>query len=312
MNNKTRINLMVAGFFAINIIILTGVILLLVYWGDDPEEEVAEPVTAIQPVKSKSWKITDTVPVLGTTSRALAVTSNGSLLVGDDNGISAYYMNGEKLTAIPLKGGVVSMAVDKGIIYAAQSRQIFVVNGSETKKWIEFDSRTRITAMVISHGLLFVADAGNRKVFCYDLKGKKLWETSGSGEDKFIIPSPYFDLVPDGYGGVWVVNPGRHRIENYSAEGKFKALWKPLDQKTFMGCCNPAYLGILSGDRFVTLEKGKVRSRLFAPSGSLIDYVAPEGDFSNGPFQYDLAVLPDNRVAILDGHGGKINIFSQE
>jgi outer membrane protein assembly factor BamB len=294
----------------VNLILLIGVIFVLVNSGDNADQEV-DTLEIIQKDEIvTSWKKVKTITIQSQSARCVEFFAD-FVYIGDDKGVSRCTYDGKTTIFQKLPGDVTAMTSGKWGVYAATPRQIVFLDGKIYNEWAKLDSRTRITGLAVSGDKLFVADAGNRKVYCFDLNGKKLWETAGADGEKFIVPSPYFDLVPDGDGGVWVVNPGRHRVENYTAEGKFKALWKPLKQKTFSGCCNPAYLGILSGDRFVTLEKGLVRSRLFSPSGKVIEYVVSEKGFSQGAFRYDLAVLPDGKVAILDGAAGKINIYDR-
>ncbi len=300
MNKKLRKNLIIAAVLAGNLVLLVAVVMFLLTPDETTQSDISMPISVKPQDKPRAWQKINTINISTETAHTLAVKADGTLLVGDDDGITFYDMNGKKRVSIVLRGGIVALTSDKDIIYAALPRQIIKIAGKKLIKWPEFDSRTRITALAITSGttgktpepqasrlqkshrqdayatmagnagvppavsFLFIADAGNRKVYCYTVDGRKIWETGGVEGETFIIPSPYFDLAPDGNGGIWVVNPGRHRVENYSATGKFKALWDPVPAKTMLGCCNPAYLGVLSGDRFVTLEKGLVRSRLFA------------------------------------------------
>ncbi len=297
--------------FMVNLCFLGGVVFLIVKSGGGNEAQIKVPETPPQEKVETPWAKIAVYKLQTKSARAMVFVREKDFLVADDAGITAYSEDRKQLGIIPVTGEIVSLAVDKIIIYAALPRQIVKINGSTIKRWPELDSRTRLTSIVLSGGRLFAADAGNRKIYCFDENGKKLWESAGAEGEKFVVPSPYFDMVPDGDGGVWIVNPGRHRIENYAKDGKFKAQWKPLAANAFSGCCNPAYLGILSGDRFVTLEKGTVRVKLFAPSGEMIEYVVPESGFNPGGFRYDLKVLPDEKIAILDGYAGEIKIYAR-
>ena len=62
---------------------------------------------------------------------------------------------------------------------------------------------------------VFVADAGNRIVYRYDLKGQLINLVGVKDKDNnnpgFVIPSPYFDLAVTSDGLLRVVNPGKHR-----------------------------------------------------------------------------------------------------
>jgi len=296
---------------AANLILLIAVVMFLFDPDKSEDNEISTPLINVPVVSKQGWRKTKTIEVSSKTASSLAFDDK-YIYIGDADGVATYY-KGKQILHIELPSKVVAITPAKNVFfyYAATARMIVFSDGKTIDKWPKMDSQSTITALTMSGGKLFVADAGKRKVYCYSVSGKKLWEINGNGEDKFIIPSPYFDLSPDGDGGIWVVNPGRHRVENYTAEGKFKASWEPVPKNTMLGCCNPAYLGVLSGDRFVSLEKGLVRSRLFAPSGKIIEYLVPENNFSQGEFRYDLAVLPGNKVAILDGPRNKIDIYEQ-
>ena len=152
-----------------------------------------------------------------------------------------------------------------------------------------------------------MADAGQKKVNAFDLGGNLLW--SSTGTDLFVVPSPYFDLAPDGKSGVWVGNPGRHRLENYDENGKFVSFWEPERKNKFLGCCNPSHVAALPSGRLATLEKGLVRSRTFAPSGALESVTADSDQFRSPNFEYDLEVNGKGEILILDVHQKHIRVF---
>jgi hypothetical protein len=43
----------------------------------------------------------------------------------------------------------------------------------------------------------------------------------------------------------------------------------------------------------------------------MIEYVVPESGFNPGGFRYDLKVLSDEKIAILDGYAGEIKIYAR-
>ena len=195
---------------------------------------------------------------------------------------------------------------------------IFQKNHWEQKNFAQVDNEPFITSICVSDDQLYVADAGNKQLHAFDLQGNNLW--SIKGKDKFIVPSPYFDVAPESQGGVWVVNPGRHRIENYDKNGNFKAFWEPDQQNKFLGCCNPAQLAMLSRERFVTLEKGIIRCRIFSPSGKMEKLMASKPQLVNPQlpsantmtskkFNYELAVKNDDSIVILDADRKILLVF---
>ena len=72
-----------------------------------------------------------------------------------------------------------------------------------------------------------------------------------------------------------VVNPGRHRIENYF-DGHFEDSWGQPGESPgdFCGCCNPVALAILPDQRFVTAEKGILHMKVYSHQGEFLGMVA--------------------------------------
>ncbi len=252
-----------------------------------------------------------------------AISNDQSFWVAGQKKLIHFSTEGESLAEILVDQQFNALTVynDK-IFFAATDKQIvqFVFKNYhwEQKNFALLDSEPFITSLCISDDQLYVADAGNKKVHAFDLQNNHIW--SISGKDKFIVPSPYFDVAPESRGGVWVVNPAMHRIENYDKHGNFKAFWEPEQTNKFLGCCNPAQIAVLSGDRFVTLEKGIVQCRIFSPSGKLEQLVAtksqlvnpklpPDNRMTSKKFNYELAVKSDGSIVVLDADRKMLLVF---
>lgn len=305
MNSSKKNKLILGAVLMFNVILL-GVV---VNYFNPSDSEAVEDITLPLVKATTGWNKVKTFNIEDKTAHALATDEQGEIAIGGENGVSLFDQTGKKISSINIKGGITALVIDGKNIYAALQRQIVVIKNGKLNKWPELDFRASITSLAVDDGKLFVADAGNRKLLCFDLFGLKLWESAGIKGEKFIIPSPYFDIAPDGYGGIWAVNPGKHRIENYSGDGKFKASWMSKPADIFSGCCNPAYFVMLDGDQFVTLEKGTIRVRLFSPSGKMLETIVPESGFPLGPFRYDLAAMPGGEIALLTGAKGTVDIY---
>lgn len=234
--------------------------------------------------------------------RTFALGPDRSFWIAGEGHLYQVSKEGKELRRISLPEKISHLASGPGkTLYGSTENRIVKISlsGSKEKvtRWAPLGNKAFITALCISGHQLFIADAGNKKLHCYSLYGKKLW--SISGKDTFIIPSPYFDMASDGDGGVWTVNPGLHRIENYNREGRFLAMWEPLRKDGFLGCCNPARVALLPGGKFVTLEKGMVRCRIFSPAGHALKVVAGKEYFSPGKFNFKLTAS-DEFIFVLD------------
>lgn len=253
------------------------------------------------------------IPLSHITANTFAIAANQSFWIGGKTQLLHLSEQGSFLEKIKMAEPIHALTISwNNDIYAATKNQI-IIYSRDLSEWREtrfekLEGQAYITSICLSANLLFVADAGNKQLHAYDLKGKMLWSTRG--KDPFIIPSPYFDVMPDNEGGVWIVNPGRHRIEKYNQQGEYVALWKPSEKNRFLGCCNPAHAAMLSGERFVTLEKGLIQSRIFSPSGQVERMVAQIK--SSDRFAYELDVKKDGSIVILDGVHNMLLIFKEK
>jgi hypothetical protein len=185
-----------------------------------------------------------------------------------------------------------------------------------------------LTAVAVAEKDVFVADAGNRVVLRYDLAGKLLGRIGKKDPDKhilgFIVPSPYLDLGVGADGLLWVVNPGRHRLEAYTADGDIQNYWgeESLGVKGFCGCCNPIHFARLPDGRFVTSEKGLPRVKVYSAKGDFEGVVAGpelfpkqiENPHTAGPSGVcmDLAVDSAGRVLLADAFSREVRVFTRK
>ncbi len=185
----------------------------------------------------------------------------GGYLVANAEGVFRVNEQGQRAEKLYDLKDITCLAGD----WAASRRALF----HRGKPFADLGERAYITDILTLDGRVILADAGQKKLVALDLEGKQLWELSRYEGQSFKIPSPYFSLSADGEGGFWVSDPGRHQLVQMDAEGRFKATWQPQAGLTFMGCCNPAQFCALPGGKFVCLEKGLIRLRLFLPSGAM-------------------------------------------
>jgi hypothetical protein len=171
-----------------------------------------------------------------------------------------------------------------------------------------------LTRLAVTDSLLFAADAGTRRVLRYTTSGTLLGSFDGRRDNSlhgFILPSPYFDLAVNNDGELWIVNPGRHALENYSYSGQLRGFWDrtAITIGGFSGCCNPAQMAVMPDGAFVTAEKGLVRIKIHGSSGELISVVAPPEKFEGETEAPDLAVSPSGDIYVLDFERKMIRVF---
>lgn len=253
--------------------------------------------------------------------KGITIEKNLVYLVGDQK-LKIINSSGKLLNELSFDNEPNTVEVSGNKIYVAFEKQITVLD-KELKQidvWKLGDENSYITALACIENEIFVADAGIRKIHRFNLEGEKLNDFEGKVSDDvlhgFIIPSPYFDIDINAYGDFWVVNPGMHTLEQYTAEGRLREHWKASGHSTenFSGCCNPAYFCFLPDGSFVTSEKGLVRVKVYKPSGEFLGVVAPPTKFDEkiegqAP---DVAVDSEGNVYALDVDRKVLRVFEKK
>lgn len=220
--------------------------------------------------------------------KGLTIANDKIYLVGDQK-LKVIDNAGKLLIEIKFSEEPHTVEVDGEDIYVAFENRIQVIDetGAKLGEWKLTNDNSYITAVAVFEENVFVADAGTRKIMRFNTTGELQNEFEGKvSEDAlhgFIVPSPYFDMDITEYGDLWVVNPGLHTLENYTAEGKLREHWKASGAQTgnFSGCCNPAHYTFLPDGSFVTSEKGLVRIKVYKPSGEFSGVVAEPNKFED-------------------------------
>ncbi len=219
--------------------------------------------------------------------RAMAAARDGSLFVGGENAVLALDAEGKEQARFAVEGTPECMAVspDGKLLLAWRNHvEVWDARGTRLSVWPDLGERACLTSIAADDKHVFVADAGNRVVLRYDPDGKLLGRIGEADPARNIpglnVPSPYLDVAFDAMGSLWVVNPGKHGLENYRPDGDLLSSWyRPgMDLAGFCGCCNPIHIAFLSDGSVVTAEKGLSRIKLYGPDTTLSGVVAtPEG-----------------------------------
>jgi hypothetical protein len=251
---------------------------------------------------------------------AIAMGADNNLIASGDDMIHVIDQNARVLASIKCGTAVRALAVDvTGDIYAGKEDhvEIYSQDGHQSAGWDSPGENTLITSIAVGDRFIFVADAGNHIVWKYDKKGALLARIGEKDDTRdipgFIIPSPYFDVAIDPEGFLWVVNPGRHSLENYTLNGDLRSLWGEYGMtiEGFCGCCNPTHLAILGDGSFVTSEKGIARVKVYNRIGELVSVVAAPELFIEGVTGLDLAVDDNGLIYVLDPAQKAVRVFKR-
>ena len=248
---------------------------------------------------------------------ALAVAESGTVYVSGKDAVLLLDGEGRETARHAVQGtpDAIAIAPDGKLLLGMRNHvQVLDPAGQPLAAWNDLGERAYITSIAADDKNVFVADAGNRVVLRYDYGGNVLNEMGQRDLKRefegFVVPSPYFDTAFDASGLLWVVNPGRHGLENHRPTGELVSSWyKPgMDLPGFCGCCNPTHIAFRSDGSVVTAEKGINRVKVYAPDNTLIGVVATPEDLkapsdendSHSPVK-DLAVDKKDRILVLVG-----------
>jgi len=252
---------------------------------------------------------------------ALAIGSLDRLYLAGDQAYHIYDNSGVLQSTVACGQPARALAVDiNNDVYLGMTDhiRIFDQSGKQKSRWTQFPGKSMITSLAVTEKEVYVADAGNFVVWKYDKSGHLQQRIGEKDPDKgipgFIIPSPYFDLAVDPDGFLWVVNPGRLTLENYTMDGGLRTSWGEagMDIERFCGCCNPGHIAILQDGSFVTAEKGIARVKIYNRLGRLVAVVAGPEQFTEGTVGMDLAVDSRNRIYVLDPKRHCVRIFEKK
>lgn len=264
-----------------------------------------------------TYRETKNYPINARHAGGIAVADEKIYLVADTF-LQVFNHAGRQLLKVSLSEPAGCLEVSKqGDIIVGYRNAVALYSATGQEKWRSepLDERAVITALAKKDGTIFAADAGNRAVHRFTAEGKYIdsfeGKTSIEGNHGFIVPSPYFDLGVNPDGELWVVNPGKHALENYTDEGNLRSFLENISPEIdgFGGCCNPAHIAIMADGSFLTSEKGVVRIKIHAPSGDLSTVVAPPDSFKEDGEAPDVAVDEQGTVYALDYELNMIRIF---
>ena len=151
------------------------------------------------------------------------------------------------------------------------------------------------------NGLIYVADAGNKRVQVFKADGSfvRAWN---KGADLFGEP---FDIAIDKSGRVYVLDVSRQTISRFSPDGEFQA-----EFGADMGMYGPRGLGIGPDGALYVADTGSSRILKLSPDGAQLG-VPVQGGKGKGQVQQptDVAVDAEGRLYIVDLLNGRLQVL---
>jgi hypothetical protein len=238
--------------------------------------------------------------------RGIALDSGGALYAAGDSEIKLFDPAGRIRrrwsTARPALS--VALAPD-GNVWVGEPRQIEIFDGAgkllETRRNEELLGL--VTAIGFSAGSVFAADAAARAIRHFDASGKF---RNDIGRDNptngFLIPNGVVDFGVDKDGTILAANPGKHRVERYSASGQLLGRigrFTGPDPAGFSGCCNPTNVAVAGGRGVFVTEKAGPRAKLYDLSFKLLAVIHGD-EFDPMCKNMDIAVDARGAVYVAD------------
>jgi hypothetical protein len=249
---------------------------------------------------------------------ALAVGPSDRIIIGSNTGIEVLDVLGQFLLSFAVSGPVRALAVSAhGDIFAGMDThvEVFGSDGTRTAIWKSPHPKTMITSIAVSSNFVYVADCQNRVVWRFTLAGEVSGSISGKEPslrpEGFVVPSAFFDVATAPDGSLWVVNPGMHRLEHFTADGRFLSSWgrASVEDDGFCGCCNPSNMALAPDGFFVTSEKHIVRVKRYDATGRFAGIISGQSEWEKDIVGLDLAVDSKGRVLVLDPSADGVRVY---
>jgi len=322
--HKTKRALLGAASVAV---LVVAVLVALRVSVDRTSEDAANPygydVDRFRTVPAELLRYEETGRIVTTLStlRGLALDPEGKLYVAGDSAVVVLDPLGKELRRVQTEQPPTCVAAKpNGEIYVGMRDhvEVYSPDGASQAVWTSLGEKAHVTAIAVAGNDVFVADCGARLVWRFDRTGKLLGrigeKDKARGVPGFVIPSPHFDVALAPGGKLWVTNPGRLMVENYSRNGRRLAGWgePSMEADGFCGCCNPTNLAVHADGTFVTSEKGLARIKTYDADGRFTGVVAGPEQFAEDVVGLDLAVDSAGRVLVLDPAERAVRIFTEK
>ncbi|MCA9444814.1 MAG: NHL repeat-containing protein [Candidatus Omnitrophica bacterium] len=255
----------------------------------------------------KRLELDQAIPTRMDTVRGLAFDSEDRLHIAGSGGVVIADTDGSVIREFSPKGLISGITVDEdGSMFLCHATRVQHLDpeGKQVTLWGEAGKERGqfgyLTGIALSGAMLYLADAGNRRITRYAINGDYVDEIDG-----FSIPSAYFDCGIDGKGDLYVGHTSKHQVEKYDGNHELVEVWGEYgsDPEKFCGCCNPTHIAVYPDGNVATTEKGIPRLKVYGPYGNLLAYLSPE-QLGLSPDPHFLKQLQENSDGSLPCHDG--------
>lgn len=211
----------------------------------------------------------------------LALDRNGLLYASGDSEIKVFDAAGKREKRWTTLRPVLAVAVSRqGLVYAGEEGQIEIFDPAtrNVRVWRDEKMLGRVTAIGFAGDSVLAGDAAARAIRRLDHTGRCLG-TIGTDNNVggLLIPNGVVSFAVDQEGVIHAANPGKHRVERYSLEGRLLGHFGRFnfhDPAGFTGCCNPTNVAV--SDRIYVTEKAGPRLKVYSRGGEFEGVIAAD------------------------------------
>lgn len=251
--------------------------------------------------------------------RGITFDDADRLYAAGDSEVKVFDRSGALERRWPTAGPAFTVAVsDDGRVFVGESRQIEIFDGAGRllDAWRDAARLSRVCAIGFSAGDVLAADSHARAIRRFDREGRFLNDIGADNRTRgFVIPNGVLDFSVDAGGTIHAANPGKHRVERYTPDGRLLGhigRFGGPDPSGFSGCCNPTNVTV-ARDRIYVTEKAEPRAKVYDAAGTLLSIVAiGAGVFDPNCKNMDLAVDSRGAVSVVDTVRLAIHVFEPE
>ena len=255
------------------------------------------------------WEVAETYSVTDGSLSSVAVAENGKVFIGGDSFVKALNEDFTELWSLETEEKITALAVNGDTVFAATAETVLIItpSGKLAGEWGPYEGNSLITSVAATTANVVFADAGNKRVFVLDRDGE-VQSMMGQGDQKFIVPSPYFDAAMSG-NFVYVANTGMRRIETWNIDGSKITEFGEAGTApgAFCGCCNPAHFAVIP-QGFITAEKGINRIKIMDRDGHFMEFVSVRNDF-NQSVPVDVASADGTKIFAANSDDNILYLF---
>jgi predicted membrane-bound mannosyltransferase/DNA-binding beta-propeller fold protein YncE len=165
-------------------------------------------------------------------------------------------------------------------------------------------------------GTVYVADSRNHRVLHLDMEGNTLheWGTFADGVNTPVDAGTFnepWGIAIASDGSVYVTDTWNHRVEKFTASGKFITAWGIFGQgETPDSFYGPRGLAVDSEGRVYVTDTGNKRIAVFDPNGNFITQFGSAG-FDPGQFDEPVGIAIDKNgtVYVVDTWNRRVQTF---